>query len=68
MINKSVLVQKVSERGFTTKEIAEKLKIEHEVFAKKLESCDDCFTVKEVQSLVRILGMEGAEAAKIFFG
>ncbi|WP_352399149.1 hypothetical protein [Anaerotignum sp.] len=67
MINKNLLMNMIWERGFTTEQIAEKLKLEQDILFKKLEGSEDCFTIKEVQAMVRILEMEGTDAVKIFF-
>ena len=66
MVNINELVKKIRKSGFTEEKMADLLDGDREVFLDKLKNCDNCFTIKEAKELVKILGLEGAEASKIF--
>lgn len=60
------LLGKIEQKGFSNKEIAEKLDIAESTFYRKLKR--KSFSVEEAQKMSELLSLSAAEAYEIFFG
>ena len=60
------LLGKIEQKGFSNKEIAEKLNIAESTFYRKLKRRS--FSVEEAQKMSELLSLSAAEAYEIFFG
>lgn len=60
------LLGKIEQKGFSNKEIAEKLNIAESTFYRKLKR--KSFSVEEAQKMSELLSLSATEAYEIFFG
>lgn len=65
MKGKRLLLAKMTEKGFTRKEMAEKIGIRVETFSIKLNT--NGFRCSEAQVIVAVLGLTPSETFEIFF-
>lgn len=67
MINSNQFMYEVLKRGYTKETLARKINMNPQIFNQKMYNSGNCFTIKEVLTLVDILNLEGEKAGKIFF-
>jgi DNA-binding phage protein len=58
---------KVVERGLNITKLAKKVGMDRSTFYRKMQNDGETFTVREVNSIVNVLGLSAEEALEIFF-
>lgn len=67
-MNVNKLKGKIVERGLSITEVAKMIGIDRSSLYRKLNNEGETLTIKEANSIVRILNLPPNEAAEIFFG
>ena len=65
-IDVNKLKQRIADRGMTVEQLSEKIGIDDSTYYRKIASGGTAFSIEQVQKIVAILGLSGAEAKEIF--
>lgn len=68
MVNVNKLKGKIVERELTVEKLADKIGISRSTMYRKLHQGGATLTIKEVNSICDVLGLNHREATEIFFG
>lgn len=67
-MNINKLKAKLVERGLNVSKLADMMEVDRSTLYRKMKNNGETFTVKEVNTLVKLLDLTPSEAVEIFFG